>query len=101
MMLDDRGWSVYRLSKETGLPYSSINNIFSRNTEPSLHIIKKICTALGLSLSDFFADEPVPVGELQGQDERALISKYRSLTKNERKLLSAYLSGLLKEDMYS
>ena len=55
-LLEDRGWSEYRLSKECGLSQSTIGNIFRRNTVPSLDSLEKICASFGITLSQFFAD---------------------------------------------
>ena len=55
-LLDDRGWTEYRLSKECGLSQSTIGNIFRRNTTPSIDTLEVICNALGITLSQFFAE---------------------------------------------
>jgi len=51
-----RGWSQYRLVQETGLPQSTISNMFSRDTVPSIATLESICAAFGISLSQFFAE---------------------------------------------
>lgn len=55
-LLDERGWTEYKLSKECGLAQSTIGNIFRRNTEPSLATLETICRGFGITLSQFFAD---------------------------------------------
>ena len=55
-LLESRGWTEYRLSKECGLSQSTIGNIFRRNTMPSLDSLEKICSSFGITLSQFFAD---------------------------------------------
>ena len=35
-LLIERGWSEYRLMKESGLAQSTISNIFRRNSIPSI-----------------------------------------------------------------
>lgn len=55
-MLDETGWSVYKLAKECGLNESTIRNIFMRNTTPSIETLTIICKAFGISLAQFFAD---------------------------------------------
>ena len=56
-LLDSRGWTEYRLSKECGLAQSTIGNIFRRNTDPSLATLETICGAFGITLSQFFAED--------------------------------------------
>ena len=29
-------WSIYKLAKASGIPYSSLNNCFQRNTTPTI-----------------------------------------------------------------
>lgn len=55
-LLDERGWTEYRLSKECGLAQSTIGNIYRRNTSPSLETLETICKGFGITLSQFFAD---------------------------------------------
>lgn len=94
-----RGISIYKLAKLSDIPYSSLNNIFVRNTQPTVPTLTKICSGLGMTLSQFFDDE------LFGQDstchydwlspdEQFLVECYRSISKSDKKLLSAYAQGL-------
>jgi transcriptional regulator with XRE-family HTH domain len=56
LLLDERGWTEYRLSKESGLSESTIANIFRRNATPSFSTLEAICGGLGITLSQFFAE---------------------------------------------
>lgn len=58
-LLDERGWSEYRLAKNSGLSESTIANIFKRNTEPSISTLEGICGGLGITVSQFFAEDGV------------------------------------------
>lgn len=55
-LLQERGWTEYKLSKECGLAQSTIGNIFRRNTMPSIETLGTICNGFGITLSQFFAD---------------------------------------------
>ncbi len=55
-LLDARGWSMYRLSKESQLTESTIANIYRRNAIPSIVTLESICKGFGITLSQFFAD---------------------------------------------
>lgn len=96
-LLLQKDWSLYRLAAESGLPYSSISNLFRRNTEPTIPTLRLICKGFGISLSDFFADEPAPQNLDYSLEEQNLIISYRSLRKKDRQLLSVYMSGLCKK----
>ncbi len=56
-LLNERGWSEYRLSKNCGLSESTLANIFRRNTVPSITTLETICDAFGITLAQFFAEE--------------------------------------------
>ena len=55
-LLDERGWTEYRLSKECGLSESTLANIFRRNTLPSISPLEAICAGFGITMSQFFTD---------------------------------------------
>ncbi len=60
----EKGWSVNYLALEAGLTQSTLNNLYSRKTEPKISTLRAICEALGISLSDFFKDEASSDDEL-------------------------------------
>lgn len=55
-LLNERGWTEYRLSKECGLAQSTIGNIYRRNTVPSLATLETLCNGLGITMAQFFAE---------------------------------------------
>ena len=55
-ILSQRGWTAYRLAKESGLSESTIANIIKRNAIPSVDTLEAICNGMGITLSQFFAD---------------------------------------------
>ena len=56
-LMAERGWTAYRLAKESGLSESTLANIFKRNTVPSIATLEAVCSAFGISLAQFFADQ--------------------------------------------
>lgn len=56
-LMDQRGWTAYRLAEKAGLSQSTVINIFRRNTVPSIATLECICEAFGISLSEFFCEE--------------------------------------------
>lgn len=75
----DRNWSIYRLSVASGIPQSTLTNMFNRETLPSITTLECICAAFEISMSDFFAEN----GNYEA-DENELINLYR-MTSNEGK----------------
>lgn len=55
-LLKERGWTRYRLAKESGLSEATITNIFTRNNTPTVGTIEVICKGMGISLSQFFSE---------------------------------------------
>lgn len=103
--LAHRHWTVYRLHKETGLSTSTLNNIFARNTCPSVTTLYDICRGFGITLEEFFVGvgsrseeaPPLPKGALSLTDEEEdLVYSFRTLSQADRALLAAYLKGLSK-----
>ena len=95
--LNLKHWSLYKLAKESDLPYSSLNNIFNRKTLPTIPTLEKICNGLGISMSDFFAYKINPFKSNTLTDsEQDLINSYRTLSGPDKDLLAAYLKGLCK-----
>ena len=85
------GWSEYRLAKESGLSQSTISNMFSRNTMPSISTLEVICDAFGLTLAQFFSEGEQ--AELT-DEQRLLFSKWRTLTAEQKELLLKLMDNL-------
>lgn len=90
-LLEDRGWSEYRLSKECGLSQSTIGNIFRRNTVPSLDSLEKICASFGITLSQFFADNDMI--ELT-PDLKIIFEKWKVLSPAQKEALLQMINAM-------
>lgn len=55
-MMAERGWTEYRLAKESGLSHSTVTNMFKRNNAPTLPTLEAVCAAFGITLAQFFAE---------------------------------------------
>lgn len=91
----ERQWSYYKLAKESGIAYSTINTMLSKTVTPSIPTLFKICRGFDISISQFFA-----VGEqielTEGQKE--CLSYWNSLDTRARELALAYMAGLAKRE---
>lgn len=88
-------YTMYKLAKEAGIPYSSLNNIIHRRTCPTVGTLEKLCKGLNISLSEFFDFELYPLkDDSLTPEEDELINKYRALPQNKQMLLNAYIDGL-------
>lgn len=90
--------SMYKLAKESELPYSSLNNIIHRRTCPTIGTLEKLCKGLNITLPEFFDFELYPLKDdslTEREDE--LVNKYRSLSQKKQVLLDAYIDGLSQQ----
>ena len=60
----ERGWSVNYLAMEAELTQSTLNNLYTRKTEPKISTLRSICKAFGITLAEFFNDEETADDEL-------------------------------------
>ena len=91
-------WTIYKLAKASGVPYSSLNNCFLRNTCPTIPTLEKLCMGLNISLSDFFNYKKNPLRDTSlSEAEQELVSTYRQLSIKDRELLGAYLDGMSRK----
>ncbi len=84
-LLEDRNWSQYKLSIESGLSISTIANIYRRNTVPSLPTLEAICQGFGITLSQFFSEE-MELVQLT-DEQKDLFNRWVSLTDNQKRLV--------------
>ena len=67
-LMDERGWTIYRLAQESKLSQTTISNIFKRNNQPSIPTVNAICDACGITLAQFFAEDD-PANTLNTRSE--------------------------------
>lgn len=52
-----KNWTEYQLAEHSGLTQSTISSWYRKNMYPTIPSLEKICTAFGITLSQFFAEE--------------------------------------------
>ena len=55
-LMNERGWTDYRLAKEVNLSHSTVTNMFNRNNAPTLPTLEAVCNGFGITLVQFFSD---------------------------------------------
>ena len=90
----ERNLSVYRLSELTGINQSTLANTFSRGTIPSIQNLEIMCSAMGITLAQFFAedDEQTPLSK----DQKELLNSYSKLPPELQDIVLDTVSGLAK-----
>lgn len=90
-LLEERSWTLYKLSVESGIPYASLNALFRKNNQPTLPTLEKICKGFKITIGEFFSDCP-PYREAFDrleEDEIILLREYRKLwTRDKQNVLS-------------
>ena len=85
-LLNERGWSEYRLAQKAGLNESTISNIYRRNTVPTIATLKAVCDAFGITLSQFFADDDSDMVEVT-PELKELLDAWGPLTPEQRSVV--------------
>lgn len=90
-LLQNRGWTTYRLALNCGLSHATIANIYKRNTVPSVTTLEAICGAFGITLAQFFAEgDMVEVTP----DLQEVFSRWANLTPRQKALILEMLRVL-------
>ncbi|MDO4306924.1 MAG: helix-turn-helix transcriptional regulator [Eubacteriales bacterium] len=83
-LMEERGWTDYRLAKEANLSHSTVTNMFNRNNAPTLPTLEAVCKAFGITLAQFFTeDDESPITE----EQQKLFSTWSTLTDEQKRLL--------------
>ncbi len=69
---EEKGWSEYKLSVESGIPQSTISSWFRKKAQPSVQSLQAICDACGITLSQFFNDTTHPCSYLTDRQQKLL-----------------------------
>lgn len=91
-LMEQRGWTEYRLAKETDLPLSTITNMFRRQTAPTIPTLEMICRGMGITLSQFFTEQNNMV-ELT-DEQLAMFQRWASLTKEQKELIAGLIDNM-------
>ncbi|MBQ0011030.1 MAG: helix-turn-helix transcriptional regulator [Ruminococcus sp.] len=88
----ERKWSVYKLSAMSGVAQSTLNNMFNRETLPSIPTLQLLCDAFGITVSEFFKEDTLTTSaeddeilrcyhRLNGSEKEAFMVLLRSMSK--------------------
>ena len=90
-LMNERGWTEYRLAKESGLSQSTIANLFQRNTVPSISTLESICGGFGITLAQFFSDGNF----VELTDEQVeFFEKWKYLTPEQKELIFKVIDNM-------
>ena len=87
-----RGWSEYALAENSGLTQSTISTWRRRNLQPNVASLEKICSGLGISLSQFFQEED---SVYLTPDQKEILDLWAKLSPAQRTAVSQMLRSFL------
>ena len=83
-------FNKYRLASKAGISLSTLTSMFDKNTDPRVQTLEKICSACGISVSQFFERSS---RDLTG-DQEYLLNAYDLLSPSAKEHLISYLNYL-------
>ena len=75
-----RGWSHYQTAKAAGLSLSTVSNTFTRNMQPTLDTLEKLCKGFGITLAQFFAGDD----DILPEEAHELVNCYLLLNESDK-----------------
>lgn len=92
-LINERNLSQNKLSKGSGVSQGVISDVLTqKNKAPSLPTLEKLCSALGITLAEFFAENSE-----SDPKEGKLLSLYRQLPDQQQDALIAIADTLVVE----
>ena len=91
VLMKQRNWSVYRLSKESGLSQSTLSHVFRKDSEPTISTLETICMTFGISLSQFFSDGTFVSLTEEQQD---ILNRWSTLSPEQKRLVIAMIENM-------
>lgn len=88
-----RGWTLYRLAKQSGITYSTLCTMLHKATAPSVPTLVKLCRGFGISLSEFFdtANDWATLTD----DQKAHLQQWDALNEINQQATQKYMQYLL------
>lgn len=92
-LCEARSWTYYRLAKESGITYSTLNTMLNKSNMPSIPTLFRICEGFGITLAQFFSERDETV-VLTGE-QKAHLAMWSELNPQGKRLADTYIQGLL------
>lgn len=89
-LMEERGWTDYRLAKEADLSHSTVANMFNRNNAPTLPTLEAVCKAFGITLAQFFSEG----SETLTEEQQLLFSRWSTLNDEQKKILLELMKAI-------
>lgn len=87
---EEAGLSKNKLAQKAGISQAYISQLEAGYKQPTIDIISRICSALGITLAEFFAEEKSDIPP----DLMQLLREAENLTPEQREQLTNFLKTL-------
>ena len=94
-LCNQRSWTVYRLAKESGIPYSTLCTMLHKANAPSIPTLIRICSGFGISLSEFFDTGRQPV--CYTPEQISLMEQFSRLNQENQNTAQNFIHFLLSQ----
>lgn len=88
----ERGWTEYELAKNSGLTQSTISTWYRKGQTPTIQTLDKVCTGLGISLSQFFAEGTDAI--VLTEEQKEMLDNWSALNQTQRKIVLDLLKNM-------
>ena len=87
-----KGFSMYKLHKESGLSQGHISDLEKCINQPTIETLQRLLTPMGITLAEFFNEE----GEVSilSDKEKELVSGFRPLPDDKAELVLQMINAL-------
>lgn len=91
-LCEQRGWTLYRLAKNSNIAYSALNTMIKKNHIPTMNSLIKICQGFNITVPQFFQ------GMQPSTDEQSeILNLWNCLDEISKDKAKAYLYGLTRQ----
>jgi transcriptional regulator with XRE-family HTH domain len=90
------GWSKNKLAKEAGISQAYVSQLESGQKQPGIDVLSRICSALGISLAEFFQDNTQAPDT--PHEVRRIMDKVQKLSPDKIKVLESVLDTWIEND---
>lgn len=91
-LLLERNWSLYQLSKVTGIPKSTLNRLIKYTNSPTVRTVGVICRGFGITLEEFFQLKTEK--NSSNNEQQQFVDAWNKLVGNDKEKALAYMEGL-------
>lgn len=95
-VLEERGWTVYKLINECHVSKNSVYNAYFGRAGVMVNTLNRICKTMDMEIVDFFSYQPTEDLNLS-EAERIDIMNKRKLDEAAKQRVSAYIQALVDE----